>query len=859
MKKIILVDGNNLMFRSYYATAYSGSIMRNSKGFPTNALYGFVSMMKKIIDEEKPEYMAVAFDVGTNFRKDKYPEYKAGRHETPEDLKIQMPKAREILDKMGIKHFELEPYEADDIIGTLAKMADLDPEFDATIVSSDRDLLQLISDVVDVKLLKQKGHIRYNPQTFYEDYKIEPIHIIDLKGLAGDSSDNIPGVKGVGEKTALTLLQKYQTIENIYEHIGEIKGKLQEKLINDKENALFSKEIATIYKDVPLDIKDLDDITYERKNSQELFELFQELEFYSFLKDFDKKGSQELTCEYQVIDDISKLKIKGEEVSIYIECDKPNYHLANIVGIGISDSVNNYFVSKELIKELFDVIDGKEILTYDLKKNIVLLKKLGINIVNAQFDTMIASSLLYDNLRDDIAYYMNNKNIEIPFYDELKKAKFPQDKLEKTCVVKSRFIFDTKNELLKELEKDEMLELFKNVEMPLIRVLAKMEIQGVKVDRNVLLEMQREVQEKIDIISDDIYEMAGKKFNISSPKQLGEVLFEDLGLPFGKHNVKGYKTDIKVLHKLLNYHPIIYKIMEYRNLTKLMNTYIEGLPNFILEDGKIHTIYTQILTRTGRLSSILPNLQNIPTRDEEGKRIRKAFIPTYNLFFSADYSQIELRILAHISDSKELQQAFINGQDIHKKVAADIFGVTEDQVSKEMRSTAKAVIFGIVYGISGFGLGENLSITSKEAKLFIDKYLELYPGVKNYMDEIVKEAYEKGSVRTLYNRKRNIDELYSKVYQVRSSGERIALNTPIQGTSADIIKMAMVKIDKEFAKQNIQSKMILQVHDELIFDILEEEKEKVESIVRETMENIVTLSVPLKASADYGVNWYETK
>ena len=389
--------------------------------------------------------------------------------------------------------------------------------------------------------------------------------------------------------------------------------------------------------------------------------------------------------------------------------------------------------------------------------------------------------------------------------------------------------------------------------MPLSKVLSKMELEGVKVNLDVLLAMKKEVQEKIDIISDEIYEMAGKTFNISSPKQLGEVLFDDLGLPFGKRNVKGYKTDIKVLHKLMDYHPIINKIMEYRNLTKLMNTYIDGLPNFILEDGKIHTIYTQTLTRTGRLSSILPNLQNIPTRDQEGKKIRKAFIPVNDLFLSADYSQIELRLLAHISGSKELQDAFINGQDIHKKVAADIFGVEEKDVSKEMRSTAKAVIFGIVYGISGFGLGENLSINAKEAKTFIDKYLE------KYMDNIVKEAYEKGYVKTLFDRKRNIDELKSKVYQVRSAGERIALNTPIQGTSADIIKMAMVKIDREFTKLNIKSKMILQVHDELIFDIKLAEKEQVESIVKDIMENIVSLSVPLKASADYGTDWYETK
>ncbi len=857
MKKIILVDGNNLMFRSYYATAYSGNVMRNSKGMPTNALYGFVSMINKIIEEEQPLYMAVAFDVGKNFRKEKYADYKAGRNETPEDLIKQMPIAREILDKMGIKHFEMEPYEADDIIGSLAKMADKDPEFDATIVSSDRDLLQLISDVVDVKLLKQKGYIRYNPQTFKEDYNIDPINVIDLKALAGDSSDNIPGVKGIGEKTALTLLKDYQTIENLYDHIENIKGKTKEKLLNDKEKAFFSKELATIYRDVPLNIEDLENIKYEPSDNKELYELYQELEFYSLIKDIKKENIQ-VDSEYIEVTNKKDL-VLDDIVSFYIECDDVNYHTAHILGMAISDKNNNYFIKKELIADIFPLLDDKILYTYDLKKNIVLLNKMGIKITNCIFDTMIAASLLWDNLKEDLAYLMNNHNIQLPFYETLKKNNFEPEMLKNTCVLKAKFILTSRDSLISDLKAEDMYDLFNNIEMPLIKVLAKMEIEGIKVNPDVLLEMKEEISVKIDMVSKDIYNMAGMEFNISSPKQLGEVLFEKLGLPFGKRNVKGYKTDIKVLHKLMDYHPIIEKIMEYRNLTKLLNTYIDGLPNFILEDGKIHTVFTQNLTRTGRLSSTYPNLQNIPTKDEEGRRIRKAFIPVNDMFLSADYSQIELRILAHISGSKELQQAFINNQDIHTKVAADIFGVTEDLVSKQMRSTAKAVIFGIVYGISGFGLGENLSIDARQAKKFIDKYLELYPGVKNYMDNIVKEAYDEGSVRTLFNRKRNIDELYSKVYQVRSSGERIALNTPIQGTSADIIKKAMIDIDKAFMQNNIKSKMVLQVHDELIFDVVTEEKERVENIVRTIMENVVKLSVPLKASADYGTDWYETK
>ncbi len=859
MKKVILVDGNNLLFRSYYATAYTGNIMRNSKGFPTNALYGFISMINKIIEEEKPEYIAVAFDIGKNFRKDKYQDYKSGRAQTPDDLIKQMPIARQILDKMGIKHFELEPYEADDIIGTLAKMADLDPLFDATIVSSDKDLLQLINDEVDVKLLKQKGHIRYNLQTFRKDYKIEPINIIDLKALAGDSSDNIPGVKGIGEKTALTLLQKYQTVENIYDHIDQIKGKLQEKLINGKESAFFSKEIATIYRDVPLNIKSLEEIKYVGPNEKELYEIYKNLEFSSFIKKFDRDVTFKPTTEYKEIENIEQLDLK-DVVSFYIECDDVNYHTANILGMSLSDSHNNYFVSPLKIKEVFNYLNGKTLYTYDLKKNVVLLNSKGITLNNCVFDTMIASSLLYDNLKEDLAYFMSIKQIEVPYFDEIKKKKLDLETIKKECVLKSRFIYDSHDELIQKLKVEQMESLFLNIEMPLVSVLAKMEIAGVKVNADIINSMRKEAEDQINKLALEIYDLAGTKFNIASPKQLGEVLFERLGLPFGKLSSNGsYKTDVKVLNKLIDKHPIIPKIMKFRNLNKQMTTYIDALPNFIMEDGKIHTIYTQTLARTGRLSSMLPNLQNIPTRHEEGKRIRKAFYPENDLFLSADYSQIELRILAHISNSKELQQAFINGADIHRKVASDIFGVSEENVTKQMRSTAKAVIFGIVYGISGFGLSENLSILPKEAKKFIDKYLELYPGVQKYMDDIVKEAQKEGCVRTLFKRKRNIPELSSKQFQVRAAGQRIALNTPIQGTSADIIKKAMVEIDKEFKLQHIKSKMILQVHDELIFDIRLEEKEQIEQIVRDKMENVIKLSVPLKVSIDYGKNWYDTK
>ena len=856
MKKIILIDGNNLIFRSYYATAYSGNLLKNSKGMPTNALYGFVNMINKIIADENPTYMAVAFDIGKNFRKEKYAFYKEGRKKTPDELHMQEPYARRLLHAMGIPYFELCPYEADDIIGTLANMVMEDKSFVGTIISSDRDLLQLISPEVEMKLLKQKDFIRYNKETFTLDYGIEPIKIIDLKALAGDASDNIPGVKGIGEKTALNLLQTYGSLEGIYENIDKIKGKTKEKLLLDKDNAFMSKEIATIYKEVPLAINSLEDLKIRTSNEEELRSLYEDLEFYSLLKGV-KKTSEMAPHEYFVISSISEIE-DADEYAFYLELDDYNYHTGNILGMSISTKNKNYFVRNELIKDALDYIDGKVLYTYDLKKNIVALEKMGITCPIINTDLMILYALLEDTSKDDIAYYMTNKGYEVTFLDTLYKKK-DFSSLEKDITLKSSFIFAMRDEAILTLKRDDMYELFMSIEMPLARVLAKMEMTGVKVDLSVLENMGVTYKERLENITREIYELAGKTFNIASPKQLGEVLFIDLGLPFGKKTQKGYKTDVKVLHKLRGKHPIIDKILEYRNISKIYSTYIEGLGAYILNDGKIHTIFKQNYARTGRLSSTEPNLQNIPVRDDEGKKIRQAFLPSNDLFLSADYSQIELRILAHISGSKELQEAFINDADIHTKVASDIYGVSEDMVSKKMRSTAKAVIFGIVYGISGYGLGENLEISPKEAKEFISKYYELYPGVKKYMDEIVVEAKEEGSVRTLFNRRRTIPELDSTEYMVRQIGERIALNTPIQGTSADIIKKAMVEIDKEFKDKNIQSKMILQVHDELIFDVIESEKKIVEEIVKRVMTSTISLSVPLKVSADYGKNWYDIK
>ncbi len=849
VKKLILIDGNNLMFRSYYATAYSGNMMKNSKGMPTNALFGFVSMINKIINEENPKYIAVAFDIGKNFRKEQYDFYKEGRQQTPDELKVQMPIARKILDAMNIKHFELEPYEADDIIGTIVKMTEEDKDFASVIVSSDKDLLQLISEETEVKLLKQTGFIRYDYKTFVDDYKIEPIRIIDLKALMGDSSDNIPGVKGIGEKTALKLLQEYKSLENLYDNVENVTGKTKEKLINDKENAFMSKNIATIYRDVPLNIN-LEDLKFDLKDDTKLKEIYNELEFYSLLKTTIVK-KEEVKIEYKEITSISELNL-NEKIAIYLELDNENYHKANQVCLTITDGKNNYYVKKDLIKDVLDLIKDKNIITYDTKKIIGNTKIY----INSSFDVSIAGYILNYNIKDDLAFLANQLDYQIEFFDVSKKNNFAnKEEVVKKCL----FLYDIEEKLENKLIEENQIDLFKNIEMPLINVLADMEITGIKVDENELKKMGEEFTVKLELLEKEIYNLAGIEFNINSPKQLGEILFDKLQLAKGKKNKTGYKTDVKVLEKLAENYPIAEKILEYRGLAKLKNTYIDGLENCILNDGKIHTIYKQTLTRTGRLSSTEPNLQNIPVRDELGRKIRKAFVPSNDLLLSADYSQIELRILAHISKCPKLIQSFIDGLDIHTKVASDIYGINKEEVTKTMRRTAKAVIFGIVYGISGFGLGENLHISRKDAESFINKYFEIYPEVKKYTEDIVKYAHENGYVKTLFNRKRILDEINNPNYMIKSMGERMAMNTPIQGTSADIMKMAMINVHHRFKKDNIESKILLQVHDEIIVDVKLNELEQVKKIIKEEMENVYKLDVPLKVEIDTGTNWYEAK
>lgn len=855
-KRAILIDGNNLLFRSYYATAYNGNLMKNSKGFPTNALFGFVNMLNKIINEEKPEYIMVAFDTGHNFRKDLCDTYKDGRIETPNDLKIQFPEAKKICTLLGIKYIECDNYEADDIIGTFARMADEDKNYNATIISSDKDLLQLISDEVDVKLLKQKDYILMNEQTFFDHYGIKPIRMIDLKALMGDPSDNIPGVKGIGEKTALSLLVKYDTLENLYNHLDELTPKTKEKLLNDKESAFFSYKLATIYKTIDFDYT-FESIKYNKPDITGLIEKYKELEFNSFLKNLsvnNKENNNE--TPYEIVK--TKINIEGIK-SLYIELDDTNYHKANFIGASIYDGKKAYYfdlpsllLNSDLLKDITA--------TFDNKKNIVFLNRYNIDI-NDPFDIFIAAYLLEYNVKDDIAYLSAAFNKNIAFYDQIvsKKNILTPESIRNSIVCKAKFIYETYQEFKDKLVTEELDNLYIDIEGPLIRILANMEINGISVKTDVIDKLKNELNEKIVLLENKIHEEAGMDFNIGSHKQMGDVLYNKLMLPKGKGK-NAMSTSHEVLIKLRHLNPIIDDILDYRALTKLVSTYLETFNSYVMEDGKIHTIYKQTGTRTGRLSSVEPNLQNIPVRSEEGKQIRKAFIPSENSYLlSSDYSQIELRVLAHISNSRSLKNAFINGEDIHTHVASDIFDVPESEVTKNMRRTAKAVIFGIVYGISGYGLGENLDISPNEAKKYIEKYLTLYPEVNEYMTEIVKKAKETSSVRTLLNRKRTIDELNNTNYMIRQMGERIALNTPIQGTAADILKLAMIRIDEKLKEDNLKTKMLLQVHDELIFDVPDEELNIVIDIVREIMENVYKLSVPLKVEIDYGRDWYEAK
>ena len=868
MKKIILVDGNNLLFRSYYATAYTGNMMKNSKGFPTNGLYGFINMMNRIIKEEDPQYILVAFDKGKTFRHDKYEVYKAGRQAMPDELKLQFPVAKELLGAMGIKYFEIDNYEADDIIGTMSKIVDEEDEFIATIVSSDKDLLQLISDEVTVKLLKSNDHIMMTPEVFRETYKVDPIRMIDLKALMGDSSDNIPGVKGIGEKTAISLIEKYGSLENLYNNLDSVTGKTKEKLELDRENAFMSYDIATIFKEVPIPFS-LDDCKYEGIKRDELFKFLEELEMPSLIRKYDLVGEKNNTLEKKekelIIDDICNLD-KNKEFSFFVETRGEVYSKSEVLGIGVYDGEKGYFISESEIDEYKDIFNSESNkYTYDIKKNIVVLNPYKVKL-DVKYDSLIALYLLDYVVKDDISFVSKSFDYDIclyeDFYGSLKRPKeFALEDLRKLAIEKAKFIYETKEEILNKIKEEDLEYLFNDIEMPLSYVLADMELTGIKVNCEYLEKVQVELKEKMEDKEHEIYKLAGSEFNIMSPMQLAKVLFEDLQIPYPKKVKDGkYSTSKDILDKLVDVHPIINLILEYRTLAKLYTNYAVGLLEEVRNDGRIHTIYTQALTRTGRLSSISPNLQNIPARGEYSSLIRSAFIPdSDSVLLSSDYSQVELRVFAHMSNTENLINAFVEDKDIHTKTASDIYHVSMDEVTKDMRRTAKAVNFGIVYGISSFGLADDLGIDFKEAKSFIDNYLTTYPGIVKFMEDTKAGAYRDGYVKTLMGRKRVIEELQNKNFMIRSSGERMALNTPIQGTAADILKKAMVDIYAEMSKRNLKSKMLLQVHDELIFNVYNDEIDKVKDIVYTTMTNIYNLLVPLDVHIEIGNNWYEAK
>lgn len=854
MKKVVLIDGNNLIFRSYYATAYRGEILTNSKGLPTNAVYAYIQMLLKIIAEEKPSHIMVAFDKGKTFRHESYDDYKGGRNETPKELKEQIPYAKKVTRAMGITVEEIENYEADDIIGTYSKKIDEE----VLVVSSDRDLLQLISPNVKMKLLKMKDYVYYDEKSFYEDYGIKPIEIIDLKALMGDSSDNIKGVAGIGEKTALKLIKEYHTIDNLYKNIDDLKGKVKENLLNDKESAYKSLELATIYLDVPIEVN-LEKIAYKGSNEEELNSLLKELEFNSLINKMSIKKSEE-KLDIEIVEDIN-FRL-NEDYSLYLVSSNLSYFKSLTIGVAISTKDKNYFIKKKYFNEdLFNNNFNKY--TYDIKRVDVALSLLNFS-NNINFDNYIAYYLLNEKITEDISFIMLNKGYDVKLNEDI----FKKDKLlieEETLIndacKKARFIYEEKERLKEEIEKNNLHYLYYDIELKLASILANMEKEGILVDKDYLDSLESEIKEKLKTLEEKIYAISEEEFNISSPKQLGVILFEKLNIPYPKKSKNSnYSTDKEVLDKIRLFNPIVTLVEEYRMLSKLNSNYVVGLKEQIMSDNKVHTIYNQCLTRTGRLSSKDPNLQNIPNHDEYGRLIRKCFVSQEGYtFLSSDYSQIELRLFAELSNVESLKEAFINSEDIHSFTASKIFNKDIKDVTKEERSRAKAVNFGIIYGISSFGLANDLGINVNDAKDFIDRYMEKFDGIKAYMKKEVEDAKEKGYVTTIMNRKRYIDEIKASNYMIRMQGERMALNTPIQGSGSDILKKAMIDIDSEFKEKNIKSKMLLQIHDELIFEVKEEEKEIVKEIVKEKMENAFKLSVPLVVDINMGKDLYEAK
>ena len=873
MKKIIILDGNSVMFRAYYATAYTGNLMQARSGLYTNAIYGFVNMIQHILQTEDMTNIFVAFDKGKKtLRHQTYSEYKSGRSATPEEFLMQIPYIKEYLDVLGIKHLELDDYEADDIVGSMAYLAK-DKFDEVMVVSGDKDLLQLAKGNIHVYLTK-KGLTDlecYTEENFKSLMGIESSQMVDYKGLIGDNSDNLPGVPGVGPKTAAKLLEQYGSLEGIINNLDNLSGKLKENISTYKEQALRSKTLATLYLDVDLGYS-VEDTLYVEASKLELRKFYEKVEFKSFIKKLGEieeeatKSSANVSLEYYynninlLIEDLRNV----DECYFDVEVAKENYHKESVLGISIVVINHGHFIEKDNIfnNVLVEELSKKKLYTIDVKKSYVSLKKLGINLNNFVFDLGLAAYIVNPSYAasDIKSIYSHFIETNLSFSEEVygKNTKFMIPSLEvygKYSIDKVGYIKACKKEIDSVLTAEQNKLLYE-VEIPLALVLGDMELSGFRVSKNRLNEIGEFVLSEINRLEKEIYELCGFEFNIASPKQLGEVLFERLAIAKGKKNKTGYVTNAETLEKLALIHPVPKKVLEYRKYSKLYSTYVVGLLEEIYEDEKVHTIFKQSLTLTGRLSSVEPNIQNIPIRTEDGRLIRSAFIPSDDsILVSADYSQIELRILAHVSKCKHMIEAFNSGEDLHASTAAKIYNINISDVTKDQRRIAKAVNFGIVYGMSPWGLAEELNISTFEANDFINRYFMIYPEVKLYLDNVVKETKEIGYTETIFGRRRYMPEINSSNGALRQFAERTAKNAPIQGAAADVIKLAMVAVDKKFKELGLKSKLIAQVHDELVVDTLNNEVEIVKKILKETMEGVVKLDVLLEAELSWGTNW----
>ncbi|HEM4599505.1 TPA: DNA polymerase I [Streptococcus suis] len=874
--KLLLIDGSSVAFRAFFALYNQIDRFKSPTGLHTNAIYGFNLMLDHIMKRIEPTHILVAFDAGkTTFRTEMYADYKAGRAKTPDEFREQFPFIRQMLDAMGVKHYELDQYEADDIIGTLDKMAErTDIPFDVTIVSGDKDLIQLTDENTVVEISK-KGVAEFEeftPAYLMEKMGITPTQFIDLKALMGDKSDNIPGVTKIGEKTGLKLLTEFGSLDGIYENIDSMKAsKMKENLIADKEKAFLSRTLATIDTQAPIEIG-LDDIVYQGPKVDELGQFYDDMGFKQLRAQLGTTSSQEeAVLDFQIVTEISPAMLKQDQF-FYFEILGENYHREDLVGLAWGDKEKIYVGGPELLDSpvLRDFLENQTIKTYDFKRGKVLLDRKEITLPPATFDSRLAKYLLStveDNSLTTIANLYGQTSLvpDEAVYGKGAKLDLPEREIFFPHLArKVQVLIETEEPMLTKLEENRQLDLLFDMELPLANILAKMEIAGIKVEAETLKAMQSENEVLIDQLTKEIYELAGQEFNINSPKQLGTILFEEMGLPleYTKKTKTGYSTAVDVLERLAPIAPVVSKILEYRQITKLQSTYVVGLQDAILEDGKIHTRYVQDLTQTGRLSSTDPNLQNIPVRLEQGRLIRKAFVPSLenSVLLASDYSQIELRVLAHISQDKHLIEAFQQGADIHTSTAMRVFGIEKaEYVTPNDRRNAKAVNFGVVYGISDFGLSNNLGITRKEAKAYIDTYFERFPGIKNYMETIVREARDKGYVETIYKRRRELPDINSRNFNVRNFAERTAINSPIQGSAADILKVAMINLDKALTEAGLATRMLLQVHDEIVLEVPVAELETVKAMVKETMESAISLSVPLIADENEGSTWYEAK